>query len=125
MLRKLLLVALLGLVPTTLSASDWPTAAHDSARSGRTTDRVPPSYRVRPQLEVSEHLTIDKERNAALRSQGIIAQLVAPSGAVIDGGCAIVSTADEPVNRTILKDHGPRHLRLTVKRNHTRDQYPS
>ncbi|HVK81778.1 MAG TPA: amidohydrolase family protein, partial [Verrucomicrobiae bacterium] len=81
--------------------------------------------RVRPQLEVSEHLTIDKERNAALRSQGIIAQLVAPTGAVIDGGCAVVSTADDPVNRTILKDHGPRHLRLTVKRNHTRDQYPS
>lgn len=81
--------------------------------------------RVRPQLEVSEHLVVDADRNAALRSQGIVAQFVAPTGAIIDGGCAVVSTSDDPANRTLLSDRGPRHLRLTVKRNQLRDEYPS
>lgn len=83
------------------------------------------SNRVRPQLEVSEHLTFKDERSAALRSQGIVAQLVVPSGAVVDGGGAVVSTAEANANRTILADRGTRHLRLTVKRNQVRDVYPS
>jgi len=40
MLRKLSLVALMSFAPATLLATDWPTAAHDSARSGRTADRA-------------------------------------------------------------------------------------
>lgn len=80
---------------------------------------------VRPQLEVSEHLANNSERNAALRAQGIVAQLVAPVGAVIDGGCAVVSTSDAPPNRAVLSDRGPRHLRLTVRRNQQREHYPT
>lgn len=81
--------------------------------------------RVRPQLEVSQHITLDAKHNEALRSQGIVAQLIAPSGAVLDGGCALVSTADDPNNRALLCERGPLHMRLTVKRGHTREEYPS
>lgn len=44
---RLLLVAVLVLWSSGAQATDWPTAAHDAARSGRTADRVAPPYRVR------------------------------------------------------------------------------
>jgi hypothetical protein len=81
--------------------------------------------RVRPQLEVSKHITLDPKVNETLRSQGIVAQLVAPSGAILDGGCALVSTSDDPNHRALLAEHGPLHMRLTVRRGHTREEYPS
>jgi N-acetylglucosamine-6-phosphate deacetylase len=81
--------------------------------------------RVRPQLEVSRHLAVDAKKNEALRSQGIVAQLVAPAGGIIDGACALVSTGEEGASRTLLADRGPLHLRLTVRRGPNRDEYPS
>lgn len=48
MLRSLSLAALLlGLCSCGARADDYPTPAHDAARSGRTTDRVSPPFRVR------------------------------------------------------------------------------
>jgi imidazolonepropionase-like amidohydrolase len=80
---------------------------------------------VRPQLDVAKHLTCNTERNALLRSQGITSQFVAPAGAIMDGGCVLVSTADDPASETLLAERGPRHLRLTVQRNQSRDNYPA
>ncbi len=80
---------------------------------------------VRPQLNMADQFAADKALNKELRRQGIVARLVAPSGGVIKGTSAVVSTGDEPNSHGVLNRAVAQHIRLTVSRGRDRKQFPN
>lgn len=80
---------------------------------------------VTPQLDVATLSRGDVTRNhKKLRSQGIAARLLAPSGRILKGSSAVVLTNDEGVENAIVLRHAAQHLRLTVSRGRGRSDYP-
>jgi N-acetylglucosamine-6-phosphate deacetylase len=80
---------------------------------------------VAPQLSLAHRDTVDVDLNKTLRSQGITARLVAPSGRIIQGQSVLVTTGDQGSERAILQDDIALHMRLTVPFQQTRGSYPN
>jgi imidazolonepropionase-like amidohydrolase len=71
---------------------------------------------ITPQFRADRHYAADAEANKKLRGQGITARLVAPSAGIIKGTSALVTTADDGGEQSILKDRVALHMKLTVSR---------
>ncbi len=80
---------------------------------------------VRAQLSVAQRLRDGTDTNEQLRKQGIIARLVAPSGGIIKGTSALISTGKHSSSHAILKADIAQHMRLTVARGRSREEYPN
>ena len=83
------------------------------------------NHEVTPQLDVTSSRLAETALNKKLRSQGIAARLVAPSGRILKGFSAVVLTDDSQPERVVVKDKTAAHLRLTVSPRRERDDYPS
>ncbi len=77
---------------------------------------------VTPQISVADQLPASSD-TAALRSQGFVAQLIAPSDGVIRGRSALVALTGADTNTALLAGNVAQHLQLTVSRP-GRDGYP-
>ncbi len=77
---------------------------------------------VTPQLSVADQLPANADL-AALRRQGFVAQLVAPTDGVIKGRSALVALTGTNANTALLVGNVAQHLQLTVSRR-GRDGYP-
>ncbi|MBX3411921.1 MAG: amidohydrolase family protein [Pirellulales bacterium] len=77
-----------------------------------------------PQNRAEKIYQADKAYNKKLRSQGITSRLIVPTGGIIRGTSAVVSTADEAASRDTIRDQVALHLQLTVRRG-SRDSYPN
>jgi len=75
-----------------------------------------------PHLSVARRLT-ENEDAAALRKQGIVAQLRAPGNAIIRGQSALVTTGTDDSNQVVLRPDIAQHMQLTLSQR-GRDQYP-
>jgi len=80
---------------------------------------------VQPERRVAPAYRSDNGLNKQLRSQGITARLVAPAGGIIKGTSAVVSTADQRGDQSILRDDVAQHMRLTASRGRGRGDYPN
>ncbi len=81
---------------------------------------------IKSQLKVVDGLKAEEDVNSALRSQGVVARLVAPSTGVIRGVSAVIQTGETPVEEAILNPMVMMHGRLTVdRRGGSRDSYPN
>jgi len=81
---------------------------------------------VTPQVRMADAYKSDAPTNKKLRSQGIVARLVAPSKQIIKGTSAAVSTNDGDPARLVLRPDVGMHLRLTpVSRRGDDRVYPS
>ena len=69
--------------------------------------------RVAPQARADESYRPDADTNRRLRSQGVVARLVAPSRNVIKGTSAAVSTGDGDGTRAVLRPVVAMHVQLT------------
>lgn len=80
---------------------------------------------VTPQLDIAT-VSHDgaKAANTKLRSQGITARLLAPSGRILKGSSAVVLTNDADADAAIVRQNVAQHLRLTVSRGRGRSDYP-
>lgn len=83
------------------------------------------SDQVTPQLDVVDAGIRDSAANKKLRSQGIAARLLAPSGRILKGGSAVVLTNDQDANTAVVSRNVAQHLRLTVSPGRGRSSYPS
>jgi N-acetylglucosamine-6-phosphate deacetylase len=79
---------------------------------------------ITPQFDLSEHYQPDEELNKKLRAQGVTARLVAPSGGIIKGRSAVVTTGSAAGTRSILAADVALHVRLTVAFG-SRENYPN
>ena len=78
---------------------------------------------ITPERNVAEHFAGEEGSNEKLRSQGITAQLVAPSSGIIKGESAVVLTGTASNHASILAGKTALHVRLTVARR--RSSYPN
>ena len=69
-----------------------------------------------PQVEAAKLYASNSGTNKKLRSQGIVARLVAPSAGIVKGTSVLVSTADDSGQEVILKEPVALHLKLTTSR---------
>ena len=72
---------------------------------------------VTPQVSVADHYLPDAKLNEQYRGQGVVARLVAPSGGIIRGTSAVVTSADGDSQTAIIRSHVAQHLRLSVDRS--------
>lgn len=97
---------------------------------GETTAKLPsggsPHWNslVTPQLAVADQYQPDEGLHQKLRSQGFTARLVAPAAGIIKGMSALVLT-DGSASTALLRRQVAQHLRLTISRGGSRDQYPN
>ena len=77
---------------------------------------------VTPQISVADQLPVNPD-TAVLRSQGFVAQLIAPADGVIKGRSALVALTGTDANTALLSGNVAQHLQLTVSRR-GRDGYP-
>ncbi len=80
---------------------------------------------ISPQLQVADRHRSDLALNEKLRGQGITVRLLAPAGGIIKGMSCLVNTGDVPSSRAVIKREVAQHIRLTISRGRSRDQYPS
>lgn len=80
---------------------------------------------ITPELNISLQYRADESNYEKLRKQGVVAQLLAPSGGILKGRSALVHTSSESGRRGIWKDDVAQHLRLGVPRNRGRNAYPN
>ena len=80
---------------------------------------------IRPDRDAARHYRADKSLNKTLRSQGIACRLVVPDSGVIKGTGVLVSTGDEPNERTLIENEVALSVRLTVDRDHGDRVYPN
>ncbi|MEZ6060438.1 MAG: amidohydrolase family protein [Planctomycetaceae bacterium] len=76
-----------------------------------------------PQLSAAKQVLTTVSENEALRKQGIVARLMAPSGGIVRGQSAVVSTGTTDPKRAIVAAGVAQHLELTVNRR-SRSEYP-
>ena len=81
--------------------------------------------RIRPERIVSRELKNAEADYDALRKQGVVAQLLAPSGNIIKGTSTVVQTLDGDANEAILRARFAQHIRLTIGRSRDRSAYPN
>lgn len=77
-----------------------------------------------PQVSAARIYRADAEADKRYRAQGVVARLVAPSYGLVRGTSAVVTTADQRGNRTILRDAVAQHLHLQPARGPERG-YPT
>ncbi len=80
---------------------------------------------VTPELEASQHYSPDGSLQEKLRSQGIVARLIAPANGIIKGRSLLVSTANESSGLGILKADVAQHLKLGIPRSRAKSGYPN
>jgi N-acetylglucosamine-6-phosphate deacetylase len=80
---------------------------------------------IRPERGAAGYYRADKSLNETLRSQGITCRLVVPDSGVIKGTGALVSTGDEPNERTLIENETALSVRLSVDRNDGERVYPN
>lgn len=80
------------------------------------------SENVRPERDVKDYFAPNKNRNTKLRSQGITARLIAPTGGQVKGVSALVLTGDGKARENMLRPATALHISLTARRS--RDTYP-
>lgn len=81
---------------------------------------------ITPEFSVADKFEIDRDENAELRSQGIVARLIAPHEGIIRGRSAIVATGDGSRTLELIARDSAMHARLTLDfRKGSRDQYPN
>lgn len=68
---------------------------------------------VTPQFRAADVYKVDADTNKKLRSQGIVARLVAPNRQIVKGTSVAVSTADESLADVVLRPAVGMHVRLT------------
>lgn len=111
-----------------------PNAARQAALTGAATaapaspdDEGTPYWNplVRPERRTADHLRRDADRNENLRGQGFTLRLVAPSDGVIKGTSALVATSDEAPSRALVQADVAQHMRLTVRRDPQRAEFPN
>jgi N-acetylglucosamine-6-phosphate deacetylase len=78
---------------------------------------------ITPQLTVASQAGSFGSANSALRKQGIVARLVAPSKGIIRGQSAVLSTGTSDPNVAVLATDVAQHLELTVSQR-SRTVYP-
>ena len=71
---------------------------------------------VTPQVRADRIYKADVELNKKLRSQGIVARLVAPAAGMLKGTSALVTTSDDAGIKTIVTEQVAQHASLTVSR---------
>jgi N-acetylglucosamine-6-phosphate deacetylase len=69
--------------------------------------------RVTPQIRAAEAYRADAETNKKLRSQGVVARLVAPNRQIVKGTSAAVSTNDGDPAQLVLRPDVAMHVRLS------------
>lgn len=79
---------------------------------------------VTPERNVADQYEPSSSLNGKLRSQGITARLVAPSGGIIKGRSAVALTGDQDSHHAIVNPDVGLHVRLTLSRRRGRG-YPN
>jgi N-acetylglucosamine-6-phosphate deacetylase len=69
-----------------------------------------------PQLRADRIYKPDTELNKTLRSQGIVARLIAPSYGLLKGAGALINTSDDAGRKSILRDRVAQHVAMTIPR---------
>lgn len=80
---------------------------------------------VTPELHVADHYQPDPGVLEKLRSQGIVARLVAPAAGVLKGTSVVAATGSAGPTQSIWNDQAALHVRLGVPFNRSRGGYPS
>jgi imidazolonepropionase-like amidohydrolase len=82
------------------------------------------SHLITPQLRIVDYLKRDAGLQEKLRSQGITAELVAPTAGIYKGMSTLVATGEDPLERATLRPQVAHHLRLTLSRGSRRSGFP-
>jgi N-acetylglucosamine-6-phosphate deacetylase len=101
--------------------------AYGELPSGVKAATVAASYwndKVTPQVRAADLVSLDRDVNRKLRSQGIAVRLVAPGQNIIKGTSALVTTGDDNPAQSLVAEQVALHLRLTPIRTADRD-YPT
>ncbi|MEP3480657.1 MAG: amidohydrolase family protein [Fuerstiella sp.] len=75
-----------------------------------------------PQVSVSSAYQ-QRDDNAAVRAQGVVARLIAPSEKIVRGTSAVVSTSGAEFRLALINPNVAQHMQLTVM-SRGRDTYP-
>jgi len=67
----------------------------------------------------------DSTLNAAYRGQGFALRLIAPAAQIIKGTSALVTTADRPADRVVVRPQVALHMKLSPERGSSRELYPN
>ncbi len=79
---------------------------------------------VQPHRSLSEQLKPDNAKLQALRKSGVTIVLAAPDNGIFKGQSCIITTAEKPLETTLLKSEVFQHIRLLPERQ-SRGSYPS
>lgn len=79
---------------------------------------------VQPHRSLSEQLKPDNGKLQALRKSGITMVLAAPDNGIFKGESCVITTAEKPLESTLLKSNVFQHIRLLPERQ-SRGSYPS
>ena len=79
---------------------------------------------VQPHRALSEQLKPDNGKLQALRKSGVTIVLAAPDNGILKGQSCIITTAEKPLETTLLKSNAFQHIRLLPERQ-SRGSYPS
>ncbi len=79
---------------------------------------------VQPHRSLSEQLKPDNAKLQALRKSGVTIVLAAPDNGIFKGQSCIITTAEKPLEATLLKSDVFQHIRLLPERQ-SRGSYPS
>lgn len=93
-------------------------AAPDAAPAGSWNSSV------QPQRQLSAQLKPDNGKLQALRKSGIGIVLAAPDNGIFKGQSCVITTAEKPLEATLLKSAAFQHIRLLPERQ-SRGSYPS
>ena len=96
---------------------EFPTAS-DAAPAGSWNPSV------QPQRQLSAQLKPDSGKLQALRKSGIGIVLAAPDNGIFKGQSCVITTAEKPLESTLLKPNAFQHIRLLPERQ-SRGSYPS
>ncbi len=79
---------------------------------------------VQPHRSLSEQLKPDSGKLQALRKSGVTVVLAAPDNGIFKGQSCIITTAEKPLETSLLKAEAFQHIRLLPERQ-ARGSYPS
>ena len=79
---------------------------------------------VQPHRSISDQLKPDNGKLQALRKSGVTVVLAAPDNGIFKGSSCIITTAEKPLETTLLKANVFQHIRLLPERQ-ARGSYPS
>jgi N-acetylglucosamine-6-phosphate deacetylase len=80
---------------------------------------------VTAEVSAGEMYRPDAAQNTAYRGQGFVLRLVAPAANIIKGTSALVTTADKPADRVVVRPQVALHVKLSPERGASREIYPN